>query len=228
MHILVATKNSNKAQEIQQIVQTLARVWAFGDFSKLDLLENQATYYGNAASKARIAAEWAIQNRFWNIVGCNDLFFILADDSGLEVDALSGAPGVFSARFDEVMAGTIKTQGDSRDTRNNSLLLKLLDGVIDRRARFRCILAVFAVDPKIQKILPTNGPMFFEGVCEGSIIETPKGSNGFGYDPLFVPDGYNCTFAELQDYEKNRISHRGNAIKHFIDWVKKQDQRSLT
>ena len=119
----------------------------------------------------------------------------LADDSGLEVAALQQAPGVFSARY----------AGESCDSRaNNAKLLRELAGVTDRRARFRCVIALCA---------PDGREWIVEGCCAGRIVESERGVNGFGYDPLFVPDGYALTFAELDSVTKNRISHRGRALR---------------
>ena len=118
----------------------------------------------------------------------------MADDSGLEVEALGGAPGVRSARY---------SGGDGDTPANNALLLKNLAGVTDRRARFTCVIVLIA---------PDGTEHVLEGHCPGHIAEAPSGTGGFGYDPLFVPDGYDCSFAELSAEEKNAISHRGRAL----------------
>ena len=125
---------------------------------------------------------------------------VLADDSGLCVDALGGAPGVHSARFAAMDTGA---SGNSSDAANNAKLLRLLAAKPDapRTARFRCVIALAAVRPA--------GPTrFFEGACEGSIESAARGAGGFGYDPLFVPRGFSESFAELGEEIKNRISHR--------------------
>ncbi|MDR2463297.1 MAG: non-canonical purine NTP pyrophosphatase, partial [Verrucomicrobiales bacterium] len=129
---------------------------------------------------------------------------ILADDSGLEVDALDGAPGIFSARYGGEPAD---------DGRNNALLLKNLDGVADgqRGAQFRCVLALVNGGRRIKT---------FEGICRGKILRAPRGANGFGYDPLFVPDGYAETFAELPAATKHTLSHRGRATRLLLDFLK--------
>ena len=128
----------------------------------------------------------------------------MADDSGLEVAALGGAPGVRSARY----AGE-----PSNTPANNALLLKNLEGVTDRRARFVCVIAI-----------AFNGEVIatFEGEIRGTIGFAPKGENGFGYDPVFIPDGETRTFAELSSEEKNRISHRANAFKKASEFVEEQ------
>ena len=123
----------------------------------------------------------------------------IADDSGLMVDYLGGAPGVYSARF----AGE-----DGNDTKNNEKLLMLLEGVSykERRAKFVSVITM---------VYPDGTQLAARGECEGHIIDAPVGENGFGYDPLFVPDGYQRTFAQLSAEEKNQISHRAKALKQL-------------
>jgi XTP/dITP diphosphohydrolase len=143
----------------------------------------------------------------------------LADDSGLEVDALNGAPGVHSARFAALDTGA---SGNSSDADNIAKLLRLLKDVpLEKRtARFRCVLALTPILPEQEK---NTSPVcsadelelqteLFEGICEGRIIFAARGSSGFGYDPLFIPDGCDQTFAELPEEAKNRISHRAQAL----------------
>jgi XTP/dITP diphosphohydrolase len=154
--------------------------------------------------------------------------FCLADDSGLEVDALDGAPGVHSARF----AADLEAGGNSSDASNNAKLLELLHSVPaeKRTARFRCVIALapvrlessrnaspvcYADDSELNTVL-------FEGVCEGTIIERLRGEQGFGYDPLFVPAGFEQTFAELGQEVKNRISHRGQALRQVKAWFQQR------
>ena len=144
--------------------------------------ETEVTFKGNALLKAR-----ALKPKHPGA-------WILADDSGLEVFALGGAPGVLSARY----AGE-----DGNTPKNNALLLKNLEGVADRRAQFTCAVALIA---------PDGTEKMVEGHCPGVILTAPAGAGGFGYDPLFVPDGYTKTFAELLPKEKNAISHRGRAL----------------
>jgi XTP/dITP diphosphohydrolase len=147
---------------------------------------------------------------------------VLADDSGLEVDALNGAPGVHSARF----AGLEKCE-NSPDADNNSRLLRLLKDVPpeDRTARFRCVIALVPVpEDRIENASPVCyanewEARIFEGACKGRIIDAPRGDNGFGYDPLLVPDGFTQTFAELEAEVKNQLSHRARALgslQHFL------------
>ena len=146
-------------------------------------MEDAETFEGNALKKAR---ELCAASGLWT----------LADDSGLEVAALNNAPGVYSARY----AGEPCSY-----PANNAKLLRELAGVTERRARFRCVIALCAPDGREWTV---------EGSCPGHIIHELRGVNGFGYDPLFVPDGYEQTFAELDGTVKNRISHRGAALKH--------------
>ncbi len=145
-------------------------------------------------------------------------WFVLADDSGLEVDALGGAPGVQSARF---AAPEFGLEGNAPDGANNAKLLRLLVHIPEasRTARFRCVLAVTAVADPASKALPAP-TRFFSGACEGRIGFVPRGSHGFGYDPLFIPSGFTETLAELGDATKNRISHRSHALQAFLaQWL---------
>lgn len=177
MKLIVATHNKNKVREISQILPG----WEIAaEDSAAE--ETETTFKGNAMLKAR--ALKAKHPGAW----------ILADDSGLEVFALGGAPGVRSARY----AGE-----DGNTPKNNALLLKNLKGVTDRRAQFTCAVALIAPDGTEQTV---------EGHCPGTILAVPAGNGGFGYDPLFVPDGFTKTFAELAPEEKNAISHRGRAL----------------
>jgi len=184
MKLFVATKNPHKLAEIRAILDLpglkLAGMESFPDMP--DVVEDRATFEGNARKKA---AEMAAATGLW----------ALADDSGLEVDALRGAPGVRSARY----------AGEPCDyAANNAKLLRELKGVKNRRARFRCAVALARPDGAVQCV---------EGRCEGVIAEEPRGNNGFGYDPLFVPEGYSSTFAEMGEATKNAISHRADALR---------------
>ena len=185
MKLLVATRNKHKLEEIRQIfaLPGLALL-AADEVAGLpeDVVEDADTFEGNALKKAR---ELCAASGLWT----------LADDSGLEVVALDNAPGVLSARY----AGEPCSY-----PANNAKLLDALKGIADRRARFRCVIALCAPDGRAWTV---------EGRCEGNIIEAPRGSNGFGYDPLFVPEGHAQTFAELDSETKNALSHRGNALR---------------
>ena len=189
MKIIFATNNAHKLQEVQQIL---------GDSYPLvtprecgiteDIPEAQDTLEGNALQKARYLYERTGTNCF-------------ADDTGLEVEALGGAPGVRSARY----------AGDGHDfSANTALLLKNLAGKDDRSARFRTVIALI-LDGK---------EYLFEGEVKGYITDTEAGAGGFGYDPVFVPDGYDITFAEMDPVEKNRISHRGRAVEKLNTFLR--------
>ena len=177
MTVYVATHNAHKLREIGELLP------GFEIRSEdPDAEETAPDFAGNALIKARaIAAAHA---------GC----WVMADDSGLEVAALGGEPGVRSARY----AG-----GHGDTAKNNALLLENLAGVADRGARFVCSIAL---------VSPEGKEFSVQGVCEGRIVESAAGVQGFGYDPLFVPRGFDRTFAELSAEEKNALSHRGRAL----------------
>ncbi len=187
-HLLIATRNIFKLKELRDLLGCRGRlVIGAGELPGLPPVEEDGeTFEVNARKKARVLSAAA---GLWT----------LADDSGLEVDALGGAPGVRSARF----AG-----GHGDDAANNRRLLGLMQGLADRRARFRCVLALCS---------PSGECRTVEGVCQGRIIDRPRGHAGFGYDPLFVPEGGNRTFAELSAVEKNRLSHRGRALRRALE-----------
>ena len=178
MKLYVATHNQHKIREIGQILPDFEII--ADDPEGVE--ENAPDFAGNALIKVRAIA--AKHKGDW----------CLADDSGLEVNALGGEPGVRSARY----AGE-----PSNTPNNNALLLKNLSGVTDRRANFTSAIAI--VDPK-------GSERTVVGKCFGRIAEKPSGAEGFGYDPLFIPDGYDKSFAELTADEKNAISHRGRAL----------------
>jgi XTP/dITP diphosphohydrolase len=187
MRIVAATKNKHKIEEIQSItsefgMEVISR--ADAGVPDIEIEEDGDTFEANSEKKAREILEL-----------CGEI--TIADDSGLMVDALGGAPGVFSARF----AGE-----DGNDLKNNEKLLKLLSGVEPENRTARFVSVITMVYPDGKKIVA-------RGECEGHIIYQPKGSNGFGYDPLFVPTGYDHTFAELTGAEKNIISHRAIALQ---------------
>ena len=183
MKLVIATRNPHKLEEIHAIFnfQGLEVCSAF-DFPHIpDVVEDGATLEANAIKKAvEICQATGLP--------------ALADDSGLEVDALNGEPGVYSARW----SGEGCTYAD-----NNKKLLRELAGNPNRRARFRTVIAL---------ALPGENPLTVEGSVQGRIIEELRGNQGFGYDPLFMPDGYNQTFAELPAEVKNKISHRARAL----------------
>jgi len=190
--LLLATGNSHKVFEIQALFGDSLSVISLRDLGYSgDIPENQPTLEGNAREKA----EWVFQ-RYG--LPC------LADDTGLEVAALGGRPGVYSARY----AG--ETDKAFQSGANIAKLLKEMSGITDRTARFRTVLAY--ADP--QGVI-----RFFEGTVCGKIAETSGGSAGFGYDPVFIPEGFTQSFAEMTPEEKNEISHRGRAIQAFAEWL---------
>ena len=199
--LLIATRNNHKVQEIRAILGDGFDCRSLQDFPAAPaVVEDADTFSGNAAKKALELAAWLAPQ-------LSAPLFVLADDSGLEVDALQGAPGVYSARY-AALDGTV--EGNSPDADNNAKLLRLLQEVprAKRSARFRCVIALVAAKPHA----PPPAPHFFEGTCEGRIDFAPRGKGGFGYDPLFVPDGFQESFAELGEDTKNKLSHRAKAL----------------
>ena len=184
--IAVASRNPHKLREIARICADWPVEWLApdGDGRWPVVEETGATYLDNARLKARAVAAALGEPA-------------LSDDSGIEVDALGGRPGPRSARF----AG-----GDASDERNLAELIRAVKGVpaAGRTARYRCV-AVLA--------FPAGGVVEAEGTCEGTLVPKPRGTRGFGYDPIFVPAGWDRTMAELTDEEKDRLSHRGRALR---------------
>jgi len=216
--LLIATRNAHKIEEIRAILGEGFRYLTLRDFPAAPtIVEDADTFTGNAMKKATGLARWLGTTRDLE-TGTPDVL-VLADDSGLEVDALGGKPGVHSARF---AALDSSQPGNSPDAENNAKLLRLLKDVPPERrtARFRCVLAL---TPVVAAIAQSASPVcyldefelqttLFEGSCEGRIDFAPRGQGGFGYDPLFVPDGFTQSFAELGEEVKNRISHRSKAL----------------
>lgn len=215
--IIVATRNAHKASEIAAMLGEKIAVKTLRDLSGApEVVEDAPTFAGNATKKAVSLANYLSGQ------GLARDTWALADDSGLEVDALNGAPGVHSARFAALDTGA---PGNSKDADNNAKLLRLL-APLPRpwKARFRCVLAFSPIpdahaggaSPACDLSEAEAGTTIFDGACEGQIIPVPRGAHGFGYDPLFVPDGFNETFAELGEETKNRISHRAAAMRKFL------------
>jgi XTP/dITP diphosphohydrolase len=209
--LLIATRNTHKVGEIQSILGSQFHFLTLNDFPDAPkVIEDADTFAGNATKKAVELARWISEN--------SKLDFILADDSGLETDVLNGAPGVHSARFE-----AMNKNENSKDADNNAKLLRLLKDVpLEKRvARFCCVIALVPVpDGRIEVASPVCSAdalelqtQLFDGACEGKILFEPRGQNGFGYDPLFVPDGFEQTFAELGDGVKNKLSHRAKALE---------------
>ncbi len=186
--VVFATNNRHKLDEVRKITDGLIRIVSLEEIGcRDDIPETADTLEGNALQKAQYIKEKYGYDCF-------------ADDTGLEVEALRNAPGVYSARY----------AGPAHDAQANMLkLLKELDGITNRKARFRTVIA----------FLSNGDNHLFEGVITGSIILEKKGEAGFGYDPLFQPDGYEQTFAELGEDIKNTISHRAIAVRRFADYL---------
>ncbi|MEZ4982757.1 MAG: RdgB/HAM1 family non-canonical purine NTP pyrophosphatase [Saprospiraceae bacterium] len=187
--LIMATGNAHKASEVSSMLEGLYTIKTLKDIHcDVDIPETGETFKENALQKAQYIWQNYQENCF-------------SDDSGLQVDALNGEPGVYSARYGGI---------PNSDEKNNALLLKNLEGKSNRKARFKCVIALIL-----------NGQThFFEGTVEGSIRTELSGTDGFGYDPLFQPEGYEMTFSEMSSEEKNKISHRGRAIekmKIFLD-----------
>ncbi len=194
--LVLATRNAGKLAEMQALLAgyPIALVSAAALPGAPDPDEPFATLEENALQKARMLSDFSGAAA-------------LADDTGLEVAALGGRPGVHSARF----------AGPAADAAaNRRRLLAELEGRPDRRARFRTVVAL---------ALPGGAAHTFEGVCEGAIAPTERGAAGFGYDALFVPEGAGRTFAEMDADEKNRISHRGKALRQFAAWLEARGGR---
>jgi XTP/dITP diphosphohydrolase len=185
--VIIATKNAGKAKEFLQMFKPYGiDVKTLIDYPELpDVEETGETFAENALLKAESAARLTGRPA-------------IADDSGLVIDALEGRPGVYSARY----AGL-----DKDDKANNRKVLEEMAGVADehRSARFKCVLAVSFPDER--------EPIIVEGECEGHIVREESGTNGFGYDPLFIPDGFDQTMGQLGPDAKNEISHRANALR---------------
>lgn len=187
IELVVATRNTHKTREIQQILGPDFRVRDLGAYPEVSEIRETGTSFEENAKLKALAASTQLPG------------LLIADDSGLEVDALGGEPGIYSARY----AGANATEKDKIDK-----LLRELDlvrGTDDRRgARFRCVVAL----ARNRSVLGT-----FEGIVEGTIANEVRGDYGFGYDPIFVPEGFEKTFGELPDEVKNVISHRAKAIR---------------
>ena len=188
MKLVFATNNQHKLQEISQLFNGSIELLSMNDIGcDDDIPENQDTLEGNASEKS-----FFIFNKYG--INC------FADDTGLEIDALKGEPGVYSARY----------AGEARNSENNmDLVLKKLDKIKNRKARFRTVISLVIDGHETQ----------FEGVVDGCILEEKRGKVGFGYDPIFQPDGYDLSFAEMPLDEKNKISHRGRAVQKLAEYL---------
>ena len=191
MKLIIASNNAHKVYEIKKILS--------GKFEEIlslkeagvthETVEDGSTFMENSLKKAREIAEITS-------------YAVLADDSGICVHALDGAPGIYSARFASVSDPKL------RDEANNRKLLQMISDKKDKTAHYTCAMAL---------VYPDGREVLAEGYMYGSIIESPRGEGGFGYDPLFIPDGEARTVAEMTDEEKNNISHRANALKLLLE-----------
>src|SRR6185437_3130930 len=221
---LISTRNAHKVEEIRAILGNQYRYLTLADFPGAPkVVEDAGTFTGNATKKAVELAKWFSATRHSPLATRH--CFVLADDSGLEVDALKGAPGVHSARFAALDSGKAE---NSSDADNNAKLLRLLKDVPKekRTARFRCVIALTPVELETQNPKPETSASpvcyademelqteIFDGACEGRMHLAPRGKAGFGYDPLFIPNGFELSFAELGEEVKNKISHRSQALE---------------
>jgi XTP/dITP diphosphohydrolase len=188
MHLIFATNNEHKLKEISALMDERYRLLNLKETGIVEEIpENKDTLEGNARAKAMYVYKKTGSDCF-------------ADDTGLEIEALEGRPGVISARY----AGP---EGNS--LKNIKKILAELEGVEDRSARFRTVISLILRGKEYQ----------FEGTVEGKIIDVMRGDEGFGYDPVFIPDGYDKTFAEMPLELKNKISHRANALKKLITFL---------
>lgn len=187
--LVIATRNAHKTQEIREMIGDRYKVLDANDFPDLPAVdETGSTFLENATLKALTISREVTA-------------LVLSDDSGLEVDALGGSPGVWSSSY----GGE-----EGNHPKNNARLMTEMAGKIDRSARFRCTM-VLAADGKVLAD--------FSGTVEGRILEAPYGAGGFGYDPLFAPEGHDRSFAELGPEVKNALSHRGRALAKVVEWL---------
>ncbi|MGA8150511.1 MAG: RdgB/HAM1 family non-canonical purine NTP pyrophosphatase [Terriglobales bacterium] len=207
-HILIATSNAAKVRDFAGAAAAFGiQIETIPNFSSLPLvIEDGSTFEANARKKAEAYSRYAAGE------------LVLADDSGLEVDALGGAPGVHSARYAAYAPHLADTNSD--DAANNARLLRELKKVPPekRNARFVCVIAV-AQDGRTLEV--------FRGEAEGIILDETRGTNGFGYDPLFYFPPIGKAFAELNAEEKAKYSHRGAAFRLFLDWTSQGQQRAV-
>jgi XTP/dITP diphosphohydrolase len=223
MELIFATNNSHKLQEVKKklrtrrgeaclaLVRPQIQIISLSEIGFSDEIpETGTTFHENALQKAQTIYDFC-KSTFRQVPGADiEPIEVFADDSGLEIEALNGAPGVYSAMYAE------KYRGDSGILRNTpnfddniNLVLSQLRGKTNRRACFKSVIALILND-EIH---------YFEGRVDGEIITEKHGTEGFGYDPIFVPDGYKETFAELSQEEKNKISHRGRAVEKLVDYL---------
>lgn len=188
MELVFAINNKHKLEELQSLLGDKIKLLSLKDIQCFEEIpEEQPTLEGNARQKAAY-----VYDKFG--------YACFADDTGLEIEALDGEPGVYSARY----------AGEEKDAAANMRkVLEKLEEIKNRKARFRTVISLIISGEEKQ----------FEGIVEGEIIEKERGGAGFGYDPIFLPDGFNQTFAEMDLKEKNKISHRGRAVQKLIEYL---------
>ncbi len=188
MKLVFATNNQHKLHEIKHLLEDSFELLSLNDIECFDdIPENQETIEGNASEKAFY---------IWNKYQLN----CFADDTGLEIEALNGEPGVYSARY----------AGDEKSPEKNiELVLQKMVKIKNRKARFKTVISLVIDGKEVQ----------FEGIVEGTILEKKKGQSGFGYDPIFQPDESQFSFAEMPLGEKNKISHRGRATRKLVEYL---------
>lgn len=191
MELVFATNNKHKLEELQALLGDTIRLLSLKDIGCFEEIpEEQPTLEGNARQKAEFVSK-------------NYGYSCFADDTGLEIVALNGEPGVFSARY----------AGEEKDANANmNRVLKKMAKINNRQARFRTVISLIENGKETQ----------FDGVVEGTIIREKRGDAGFGYDPIFLPDGFDKTFAEMDMEEKNKISHRGRAVNKLVQFLKER------
>ena len=228
--LLIATRNAHKVGEIQAILGADFHCLTLKEFPGAPpVVEDAETFAGNATKKATELAKWLKGKHPTSNIQHPTPDFVLADDSGLEVDALNGAPGVHSARF-----AALDKSENSHDADNNAKLLRLLKDVPleQRTGRFRCVIALVPVpESRMENASPVCyadelEARTFDGACEGRIQFAASGLGGFGYDPLFVPDGFTQSFAELGEEVKNKLSHRAKALANVKTFFNHEDTKS--
>jgi XTP/dITP diphosphohydrolase len=237
--LVIATRNAHKVREIRAILGERFQYLTLNNFPNAPTtVEDAGSFAGNATKKAVEVARWLGRQPSAGRGARAERHYVLADDSGLEVDALNGAPGVHSARFaalSKSASGSPATlsENTSADDNNATLLHLLKDVPLERRTgRFRCVLALTPVLPVTAQ---SSSPVcsadelelqteLFEGACEGRIDFAPRGQAGFGYDPLFIPQGYPQSFGELGSDTKNKLSHRAKALAGLRERLSKLDR----
>ena len=195
MNLIFATNNTHKLKEIRSLVSDNITILSLRDAGiNTEIPEDFETLEENANQKSRF---------IYDITGTN----CFADDTGLEVDSLNGEPGVYSARYSRM--GDLQFPDMEVSKGNIHKLLLKLRNITERKARFRTVISLIINKQHFK----------FEGIAEGTILKTPRGEEGFGYDPVFQPEGSSLSFAEMSLLEKNRLSHRGKAVENLVDFL---------